>query len=225
MSLPITLISHALCPYVQRIAIALAEKGVVHERVTVDLAMKPGWFLALSPLGRTPVLKVGEAVLFESVAILEFLEETQPHRLHPADPIERARHRAWIGFASECLNDIAGFYSARDLETFEARTAALATRFHRLEEHLGSGPWFAGADFRLVDVVFGPVFRYFDVFDGIDDFGILTGRPRVCAWRARLADRPTIRKAVSADYNARLNSFLLRRGGVLADRIRSAGAA
>lgn len=58
MSLSITLVSHALCPHVQRIAIALAEKGVVHERVTIDLANKPGWFLALPPLGRTPVLKV-----------------------------------------------------------------------------------------------------------------------------------------------------------------------
>ena len=106
----ITLVSHALCPYVQRISIALAEKGVAHDRLTVDLANKPRWFLDISPLGRTPVLKVGAAALFESSAILEYLVETLPGPLHPSDPIERARHRAWIGFGSECLGDIAGFY-------------------------------------------------------------------------------------------------------------------
>ncbi|PWE29892.1 glutathione S-transferase family protein [Maritimibacter sp. 55A14] len=225
MTQPITLVSHALCPYVQRIAIALAEKGVAHERRVVDLGNKPQWFLDISPLGQTPVLKVGEAALFESAAILEYLEETQPNPLHTADPVERARHRAWIGFGSEVLDTIAGFYSARDAETFEARTVALGDRFRLLEEHLGAGPWFSGADFSLVDAVFGPVFRYFDVFDGIADFGILTGLPKVCAWRMRLAKRPSVRDAVSADYSALLHAFLLRRDGVLAGRIRSSSAA
>ena len=52
----LTLISHHLCPYVQRAVIALTEKGVAFERVYVDLANKPDWFKALSPLGKTPVL-------------------------------------------------------------------------------------------------------------------------------------------------------------------------
>ena len=49
--MPLTLVSHRLCPYVQRAAIALAEKAVPFERVYVDLADKPAWFLALSTLG------------------------------------------------------------------------------------------------------------------------------------------------------------------------------
>jgi glutathione S-transferase len=53
MSQPLTLISHALCPYVQRASIALGEKAVAFERVYVDLANKPAWFEALSPLGKT----------------------------------------------------------------------------------------------------------------------------------------------------------------------------
>lgn len=151
MTRPIILVSHALCPFVQRIAIALAEKGVKHDRITVDLANKPDWFLKISPLGRTPVLKVGEAALFESAAILEYLEETQPNPLHPADPVERARHRAWIGFGSECLNDIAGFYSAADTGMLEIKAAALRARFGLIDRHLGAGPWFAGDHFSLVE--------------------------------------------------------------------------
>lgn len=219
MTKTITLVSHALCPYVQRIAIALAEKGVAHDRVTVDLANKPDWFLAISPLGRTPVLKVGDAALFESAAILEYLEDTQPKPLHPADPIERARHRAWIGFGSEVLNDIAGFYAAPDNATLDAKVAALRARFRLLEDHLGQGPWFAGDRFSLVDAVFAPVFRYFDTFERIGDFGFFDGLTRVPAWRAALAARPTARDAVAADYGDHLAEFLRRRNGALTRRM------
>jgi len=222
MTQPIILVSHALCPYVQRVAIALAEKGVAHERRVVDLADKPHWFLEISPLGRTPVLKVGDAALFESAAILEYLEETQPTPLHPADPVERARHRAWIGFGSECLNDIAGFYSAADTGALERKAAALRARFERIEGHLGAGPWFAGARFSLVDAVFAPVFRYFDTFDRIGDFGAFAGLARVPAWRAALAARPSVQAAVGPDYNDRLFAFLGRRGGALS-RMMTAG--
>jgi len=121
------LISHTMCPYVQRAAIALTEKAVAFERVYVDLSNKPDWFKAISPLGKVPLLRVrrggdeveggDEVVLFESVAILEYLEDTQPHPLHPADPVVRARHRAWMEVGSSMLNDIGGFYSAPDAAT------------------------------------------------------------------------------------------------------------
>jgi glutathione S-transferase len=86
------LFSHYLCPYVQRAVIALDEKGVAHERTYIDLAAKPDWFTALSPLGKVPLLLVDETTaLFESAVICEFLEETAPGvRLHPDDPVERA---------------------------------------------------------------------------------------------------------------------------------------
>src|ERR1700682_5290501 len=106
MPAPLILISHDLCPYVQRAVIALAEKGVAFERIDIDLADKPDWFKAISPLGKIPLLRVGEAVIFESAVIVEYLEETQPNPLHPADPLQRARHRAAIEFASAILSDI-----------------------------------------------------------------------------------------------------------------------
>lgn len=88
------LISHDLCPYFQRAAIALCEKGVSFERTYVDLANKPDWFLAISPLGKTPVLKIGDEVFFESAVICDYLDEVEPPRLHPVDPLARAQHRA-----------------------------------------------------------------------------------------------------------------------------------
>jgi glutathione S-transferase len=211
MSSRLKLISHKLCPYVQRAVIALTEKGVAFERIDVDLANKPDWFLKISPLGRTPVLQVGDTAIFESAVILEYLEETEPKPLHPADPLRRAEHRGWIEFGSAVLNDIAGLYSAPDEASFKTKTAQLEARFARLEARVVAAPWFDGDKFSLVDAVFGPVFRYFDVFDEIGDFGILAGKLRLARWRASLAARPSVKSAVSAEYPALLSDFLEQR--------------
>lgn len=211
-----TLVSHRLCPYVQRAAIALAEKGVSYDRVYVDLADKPAWFERLSPLGKVPLLKTDRGVIFESAVILEYLEETAPEPLHPSDPFERARHRGWIEFASATLNDIASFYTAADAPAFRMRAEALARRFERVEAELQEGPWFGGARFSLVDAAFAPVFRYFDTFDAIEDFGVSRGRHRVAAWRDRLARRQSVRTAVEPTYPTLLLEFLRHRRSYIA---------
>ena len=82
----------------------------------------------------------------------------------------RAEHRGWIEFGSAVLNDIAGFYAAPDEATFKAKTAQLEQKFARLEARVVGRAWFDGENFSLVDAVFGPVFRYFDVFDDVGRF-------------------------------------------------------
>jgi len=212
----LTLVSHDLCPYVQRAVIALTEKGVPFDRVYIDLAAKPDWFPAISPLGKVPLLKVGEQVIFESAVILEYLEETQANPLYPADPLARARHRAMIEFGSAILSDIWGLEIAPNREVATAKIEALRQKFARLEQELGSGPWFAGESFGLVDAVFGPVFRYFDLFDRILDHGIFANTLKVAAWRVALAARPSIRAAVVGDYPERLERFVAKQNGYLA---------
>jgi glutathione S-transferase len=211
MAATLKLISHKLCPYVQRAVIALTEKGVAFERIDIDLANKPDWFLKISPLGKTPVLVVGDHAIFESAVILEYLEETQAGPLHPAAALARAEHRSWIEFGSAVLNDIAGLYSAPDETAFKTKATQLEARFARLESRVAAAPWFDGERFSLVDAVFGPVFRYFDVFEEIGDFGILSDKPKLARWRSALAARPSVKSAVSADYPALLRDFLDRR--------------
>jgi glutathione S-transferase len=196
---------------VQRVAIALAEKSLPFTRVDVDLAAKPDWFLAISPLGKTPVLKVGDTAIFESAVILEYLEDTRSPPLHPSDPLDRADHRAWIEVSSSILNDIAGFYAAATPDAFAAKTRALQEKFGCVEGRLSVGPYFAGSRFSLVDVAFAPVFRYFDAFETIADFGILEGKPKTAKWRKALRERPSVRAAVASEYAARLRAFLLAR--------------
>ena len=218
----LTLVSHYLCPYVQRVAIALTEKAVAFDRVYVDLAAKPAWFLADSPLGKTPLLKIDGTVLFDSAVICEYLEDTLPHPLHPQDPIERARHRGWIEFGSAILGDIWGLETAQDAAGVARKSEDLRKKFVWLEGSLGAGPFFAGPRFHLVDAVFGPVFRYFDVFDALADLGVFTALPKVCAWRTQLAQRPSVRDAVTADYNDRLRGFLRAKNAYLLQWTRAA---
>lgn len=214
----LTLISHQLCPYVQRAVISLTEKEVPFDRVDIDLANKPDWFLELSPLGKTPVLKVGSRAIFESAVILEFLEETQPQPLHPEDPLDRSEHRSWIEFGSAVLADISKLYGANTKEQFEGAKEALTSKFNRLEQRLNPiGPYFDGSRFTLVDAAFGPVFRYFDAFDSIADLGILSGRPRVADWRRALASRSSVVDAVAPDYPKKLDIFLRNRRSFLSD--------
>ncbi len=219
------LVSHHLCPYVQRAVITASEKGIAHERVYVDLADKPRWFREVSPLGRVPLLRVGETVLFESAVIAEYLDEVSPGSLHPADPLERARHRAWIEFASAMLADIAAFYNARDEDEFQARCGLLRARFGWLERHLGEGPYFAGERFTLVDAAFAPAFRYFEVFARLGDFAFFDHTPRVSRYRGALAARASVVAAVGADYAQRLLAFIARRGGRLAAMVDESAAA
>jgi glutathione S-transferase len=216
----LVLVSHALCPYVQRAAIVLAEKDVAFERRDVDLSRKPAWFTAVSPLGKTPVLLVAGHAVFESAVICEYLDDSHAPRLHPSDALQRARHRAWMEFGSAMLNTIAGYYNAADEAALQARRGELMGRFAQLEPVLvQAGPYFAGRDFSIVDAVFAPVFRYFDAFEQAGEAGFMDGLPRVQAWRAALAARASVRRAVTPGYPQALLAFLRARGSALSRRM------
>src|SRR3979490_163476 len=127
MTAKLTLISHKLCPYVQR--------------AVIDLANKPDWFLKLSPLGKVPVLLVrddgGEVALFESNVICEYIEDTQGGaKLHLENPLHRAQHRGWMEFGSTILGELWGLETTGDAVVFETKRVAVAAKFARVEEAL-----------------------------------------------------------------------------------------
>ena len=219
----LTLVSHHLCPYVQRAAIVLLEKEVPFTRRWVDLAAKPDWFTALSPLGKTPVLLAGDAAIFESAVICEYLDDTLVPRLHPQDALLRARHRGWMEFGSSVLNTIGAFYTAPDAGALAVQRDVLMGRFDQLEQALDErGPHFAGTEFTIVDAVFAPVFRYFDTFELIGEGSFFARTPRVQRWRGALAARPSVQHAAVPDYHARLLVFLAARGSELSRRMAAA---
>lgn len=221
----LTLISHPLCPFVQRAAIVLLEKQVPFHRINVDLGDKPAWFLAISPTGKVPLLQVQDAygaeeILFESVAICEYLQETRPGPgLYPDDPLMRAKHRAWIEFGSATLEEAWGYLNARDQASADLKAASLKDKLAQLEKILGSGPYFAGKAFGMVDAVFAPVFRYFDVLETDSTESLFTDFPGVNAWRKALSARASVSAAVSADYPALFQAHLQRQQALLMKEI------
>jgi len=122
----ITLYDADRCPYCARVRIVLAEKGVEHETVSIDLSDRPAWLYEKNPLGKVPVLEEDTFVLAESAVIMEYLEERYPEpALLPADPAARALARLQVHRFDELLGD--DYYAARrgDPNQLDARLAAL----------------------------------------------------------------------------------------------------
>lgn len=219
----LTLISHPLCPFVQRAAIVLLEKGVSFDRINIDLAAKPDWFLDISPNGKVPLLRVRqqdgtEAVIFESMVICEYLDESQHGApMYPRDALARARQRGWVEFGTATLAEAWQLLNATDRAAADAKQAAFRYRLQKLEVALGSGPYFNGAAFGMVDAVFAPIFRYFDILDPVVSHPIFENLPRVSAWRNALALRRSFIDAVGSDYAERFRHHLRDHAALLAN--------
>ena len=161
------LIDAPRCPYCARVRIVLAEKGIEHERVEVDLANRPQWLLDLNPpRGRVPVLDG----LPESNVIMELLEETHPEPpLLPADAAARAQARLLVHRFDANLGD--DYYAFRRGDPNE-----LSAKLDRLE--VGQSLW--------ADVAYVPwVIRCRDLL-GVQ----LPGR--VASWLEELERRPSV---------------------------------
>ncbi|MBD1873394.1 glutathione S-transferase family protein [Nodosilinea sp. FACHB-131] len=208
-NLSLELVSHYFCPFVQRAVILLLEKEIPHQLTHIDLMNKPDWFLEISPLGKVPLLKVGSEVLFESSVICEYLDEVTPGALHPQDPLEKAKHRAWIEFASTTLVVMYDFLNAPTKEVFEQKHQELMSKLTWIERNLDT-PYFGGKSFSLVDAAYAPMFYYFDALDEIADFG-LAKAPKVNNWRQNLRSRPSIQRAFAKDYAQKLLMMLDQR--------------
>lgn len=191
-----TLISSNLCPFVQRSVIAFEEKAVPYDIEYVDLHAKPDWFLKLSPLGKVPVLKVDNTVLFESQVIVEYLDETAAPRMHPEDPLERAHHRAMIEIVSAGLVDTYKLMVEPKEDAARAFAKSAREKLVRLGEQMSDGPYFSGTGFSLVDAAAAPLVQRLHWCENIKNVGIFEDHPNVAAWRDALLVRPSVQKSV-----------------------------
>jgi glutathione S-transferase len=187
------LVSFETCPWVQRAAIVLREKKTPFTFKHIDRDNRPDWFLAISPHRKVPVLRIDDKVsLFESNAIVEYLDETIAPRLHPADPLQRAWNRAWTDYLPTFASDVTGAAYAKTREDYEKAVAKIEGPFRKLEEALSrraEGPFFNGADFSLVDAAYAPFLQRYGFLDRIAPLGKLEGFPKLSAWSAALIAR------------------------------------
>ena len=194
------LISFKTCPFVQRAVITLNSKNVDYKVTYIDLAEPPQWFLDVSPLGKVPVLKVDGEILFESAVINEYLDEITGGELQPKNPLERAKNRAWIEFASTMLGNSYMMKMATDKENYNKYRDLLIQQIERVEGRLGEGPWFNGEQFTLADTAFAPLFTHLAV--GGEKFNMIDANrtPRVAAWSKRLMDLPAVQSSVVGEF-------------------------
>jgi glutathione S-transferase len=185
------LCSFKTCPWVQRAAIVLRAKQVPYEITYIDRDNRPDWFLAVSPHSKVPVLQIdGKDALFESNAIAEYLEETASPRLHPEDPIARARNRAWTDYVTTFASAISNTMYADSEAEFAANSAKIAGPFGKLEEALAkrgnAGPFFNGTKMSLVDAAYAPFLQRYTFMDKVKPLGIIEKFPHLAAWRDTL---------------------------------------
>ncbi len=190
-------------------------KAVEFEVTYIDLRNKPDWFLDISPHGKVPVLQVDDQPLFESNAIAEYLDEVVSPRLHPEDPLERARHRAWTDFVPTFAAGLSVYYS-KTAEDVEARMPTahqrLAKITHALQEDARPGPYFGGDELCLVDAAYAPFLQRFKYVDQYLQTGLLTEYPLVEAWAEALLSDERVKNSVPDNFETEFVGNLHRRG-------------
>jgi glutathione S-transferase len=180
----LTLYDADRCPYCARVRIVLAEKGLEHETVVVDLDDRPGWIYEKNPLGRVPVLEEDAFVLPESAVIMEYLEDRYPEPpLWPADPAERAAGRLLI----ERFDQLSRPYYALRRGEEDAR-ARLDNELSGLDDLLDGEPFLTGRQFGLADAAYLPWILRAESSLGVD----LDAHPALAEWIDRCAERPSV---------------------------------
>jgi glutathione S-transferase len=210
------LVSFKTCPWVQRAAIVLREKKVDFEFRHIDPDNRPDWFLAISPHKKVPVLRIDDRVsLFESNAIAEYLDETIAPRLHPEDAVERAFNRAWTDYVPTFADTVTATAYADTEADYHKAAEKIPVPFERLERALekqGSGPFFNGPKYSLVDAAYAPFLQRYFFLDRVRKLGDIENFPLLKAWGQALIQRPSTHSFPAAEFEAMYRANLKRRG-------------
>lgn len=187
-------------PNCQRVKIALHEKGLSYQTVPIDIRkgeQKKPEFLKLNPYGKVPVLIDGNAVLFESCIINEYLNDQYPKPpLMPEDPYKRGRIRVLADYGLNYIHpqywslrgELFNKEGAPDYALVDETRAKLRSLLGYLEDAIGSRLYFMG-DFSLLDIALVPRFLR------MESFGVLpaSSLPRLGAWLERMKERPSVK--------------------------------
>ena len=183
---------------------ALMEKGLAFALTEIGLDDKPAWFLTLSPYAKVPLLRHGEAVIYESAVINEYIEEVFPeHPLLPPDPVRRAEARLWIDFANvRFIPPIYRLLMSQEAQTQARQRERLDAAFSRMEAHLAGrrgGAFWLGDALGLADLAFYPHLERFCALEYYRDYGIPKACGRMRAWLELIRSRPSAASVAKPD--------------------------
>ncbi|KAG0664817.1 hypothetical protein C6P46_000954 [Rhodotorula mucilaginosa] len=202
-----SLVFHAgwFCPFVQRVWLALEEKGIDYHYKEVNPYKKEPHFLKINPKGLVPALehdnKVNSDALYESLVLLEYLDDAFPENsLRPADPHEAGLVRLALQQISNVV--VPAFYKyvqAQEPEAQEEGGKAFVKALRDLHAQwfLPDSDWARGQDFGLVDIALAPWVVRFDLLEKHRGFSADAVNAQFAAWTRRILDRPSVRATTS----------------------------
>ena len=190
---------------VERVALAAAHKGLSIDWVDVDPADRSA-VVAVSGQELVPVLEADGEVVFDSTAILEWLEERHPEPpLYPREDARRAEVEVFVDWFNRVWKRPPNELEAEltkpepDRETTERLGEEIAAALGRFELLLDGRDYLFG-DFGVADCIAFPFLKYAVLHDPADDelfhrilveHQRLDGRfPRLDAWIRRVDEHP-----------------------------------
>jgi glutathione S-transferase len=185
-------------PYAFKVRAVLYEKGIDVEHHEILRESQRDELLAVSPRGEVPALADGDAVVYDSTLICEYLEQQHPSpALLPADAAGRARVRALERWADMQLDGCVIIFAIAELfrpevgqqhpEALRRAGEALDTLYGSLDARLGTNDWLLG-DFTRADIAVAPHLAV-ATFIG---HGVPAKYARLTKWAERLTARPSI---------------------------------
>jgi glutathione S-transferase len=206
----IKVVSSTICPFVQRVTALLEQKKIPYDIEYISLLDKPDWFMRMSPNAQVPILITESgATLFESDAIVEYLEEAYPSLQPSVDAEARAMDRAWSYLATKNYLVQCAAQRSKDEETLVERTEKLGKAFAIIEGTLGEGPYFRGADISVVDIAWLPLLHRAALIERHTGYDFLAGYPLVKKWQHDLMKTGLAERSVADDFESAFTGFYL----------------
>ena len=206
----IKVVSFKICPFVQRVTALLEAKNIPYEIEYIKLSDKPQWFLDISPTGQVPVLITdGGTPLFESDAIVEYIDEISEPLVSNVSAEQRAIDRAWSCQATKHYLVQCSTMQSADGPTLLERNEKLARSFERAEKQLGDGPYFHGEKMGNVDVAWLPLLHRAKLVEQHSGFDFFAEFPKVKAWQTSLMETGLAKQSVSEDFDEAFTNFYL----------------
>jgi len=206
----IKVVSSTICPFVQRVTALLEQKKIPYEIEYISLLDKPDWFLSMSPNAQVPVLITESgAALFESDAIVEYLEEAYPALQPSVDSEVRAMDRAWSYLATKNYLVQCAAQRSKDEQTLVVRTEKLGKAFTIIEGALGEGPYFRGTEISVIDIAWLPLLHRAALIERHTGYDFLAGYPLVKKWQHHLMEKGLAEKSVADNFESEFTGFYL----------------
>ena len=198
--------------------ITLLHKGVDYKVTYIDLADPPMWFDEISPTGQVPLLKADDAVIFESAAINEFLDDISGGGMMPDNPLARARSRAWAQFCGGIHGDMYDLVGAKNVDVLEDKAYDLEEKLERAEAAKGDGDYFNGAGLCVIDAIYAPLFARLALIKPALDILDKARYPRLYRWGENLSRLDAVRDSVLPEFAGLFRAAAKKRGWVLAGK-------